>query len=127
MNSVPVLHRATLAALLLFSACACGGRELVGGPCSYLKQRGVAELVSERDGHYLLRFRLIGGERVDAGLMHLDGDEFEAEGEAKIRLAGAAPGTRFAALASVITRGTCTPVIYEIGARCKAGMDGCGD
>lgn len=101
---------------LLFTAPHCSARELVGGPCSYLAHRGVAEVIAAGDKRSRLRFLLDPAERdaADALLQRVDGDEFELENES---LPAAVTGLRIPAQALVITRGTCTPVIYEMQGR----------
>jgi hypothetical protein len=78
----------------------------------------MAEVIGIKGDSYQLGFTLppesVEESRSDTLLGRLNGDVFYLR-TADISLAGAVVGSRYQVVASVITQGTCTPVIYEIG------------
>ena len=110
---------------ILLSGCEEKGKVFVppvGGPCSYERLPGMLGVVSIKDGMYHLLFELRTLEdgrptaRTFVPLGQLDGWAIEVP-VTDSRFAGAVLGDRFHADASVMTEGSCTPVIFEIGAK----------
>jgi len=112
--------------VLLFTALLAGCQdEKVGGPCSYLKYDGFSEVVAIDGVEYQLRFELPeepGSDHREKGLIpadQLSGRIFH-EGVNSPGLSGAKTGDRFHTQVSVITEGTCTPVMFELGGAVKS-------
>jgi hypothetical protein len=78
----------------------------------------MAVVIGIKGDSYQLRFTLspesVEESRSNTLLGRLNGDVFYQR-TADVVLAGAVVGSRYQVVASVITQGTCTPVIYEIG------------
>ncbi len=113
LNSSPVM---TLSILGVFLA---GCNPPVGGPCSYERHAGIAEVISIQGDKYQLRFTLATEPGVDSHasfpLSRLNGDVFDVR-TSYAEVAGAVIGSHFQAEASVITEGSCVPINYKIGA-----------
>lgn len=96
----------------------------VGGPCSYEQHEGTAEVIGIKDGYYQLKFTWLPKPNVEFHstgffpVSRLNGDVFEVR-TTHAEVAGAVIGSRFHAEASVMTKGTCVPVDYRIGAPIK--------
>lgn len=115
--------------LLPFLACGAGSpsakRPLVGGPCEYKKYKGEAEIISvtERSGapgEYVIQFMFRPQETIAEDFARPEGKTWrlvpkDLSVPKKDFLAqyGIAPGKRLPCYLKAITRGTCTPVLFE--------------
>lgn len=107
-------------ALLCVCGLLAGCIPLVGGPCSYERHAGIAEVIGIKDGHYLLMF--ISPPQLETESHSrffprsgLNGEVFEVR-TSYAEVAGAVVGSRFQAEALVMTEGSCVPINYKIGA-----------
>jgi hypothetical protein len=105
--------RCSVFALLVFSLLAAC-QTIVGGPCHYEQHKGMAEVVGVSGDRYQLRFTLSPEPSVESHSNLQNGEAFYVR-TSDVALAGAVVGSRYHAIASVITHGSCTPVSYEIG------------
>ena len=102
---------------------------LVGGPCEYRSYPGRAEIVSVApsavtNGRFDVRFRFIpdgaveeplGKSALERTFPLLPGGEMPPD-RAFIETFDIRPGTRLGCTLKVITRGTCTPILFEFPA-----------
>ena len=100
---------------------------LVGGPCEYRSYPGQAEIVSvtpAAGGRFDVRFRFIpdgavkeplGKSALERTFPLLPGGETPPD-RAFIETFDIRPGTRLGCALKVITRGTCTPILFEFPA-----------
>jgi len=99
---------------------------LVGGPCEYRSYPGQAEIISvapsaAASGRFDVKFRFIpdgtveeplGKAALERTFLLLPDRETPPDG-AYIEQSGIRPGKRLACTLKVITRGTCTPLLFD--------------
>ncbi|OIO71503.1 MAG: hypothetical protein COW19_03370 [Zetaproteobacteria bacterium CG12_big_fil_rev_8_21_14_0_65_55_1124] len=113
------LSRLPVLLLLVLAAC----RPMVGGPCSYDAYPGTVEVVAVFLDEYQLVFGLLPGAAAGhhahtfVPLDRLNVWQFPADIH-DAKLAGTRVGDCFQAVARVMTKGSCTPVIIDIGEPC---------
>jgi hypothetical protein len=115
------MHALALSILLVFLT---GCDSPVGGPCDYEQHAGIAEVIGIEGDKYQLRFTLSTKPGVESHasfpLSRLNGDVFDVR-TSYSEVADAVVGSRFHAVVSVITEGSCSPTSYKIGAPMKRG------
>jgi hypothetical protein len=100
-----------------------------GGPCAYKKYRGRAKIISIKPKHensgysheiFEVKFAFTPDRKVDEPFAQTDGKQFELQltnswypGPRFLKKYGIEVGKEFDCYMKVITRGTCTPVIFE--------------
>jgi len=122
--------------ILLFSGVVFLGSEghgegppLVGGQCEYQRYEGRAEITSLRktvdhqnqaDERYEVKFRFFPDRMIKESFAQVEGREFQLEinrspdiSLGQIKKYGIQTGRFFDCTLKVITRGTCTPVLFE--------------
>ena len=115
----------------LFTVLSCGvkgqsgSRPPAGGECEYKKYRGKAEIVSitkrtDAPEGYEIRFSFHAEEPVQGGFARVEGKEYllllsnsSYPGADFLGTYGVAVGKRFDCYLKVITKGTCTPILFE--------------
>ena len=110
-------------------------RRVVGGPCEYKAYMGHAKIISIRKKElhtnvsgpsnvaYEVRFSFTPHEEIEAGYGQAEGKEYllllansSYPGPGFLKKYGIEPGKCFECYLKVITRGTCTPVLFDFPA-----------
>lgn len=115
LNMSNSMHVIALSILYVFFA---GCNPPVGGPCSYEKHAGIAEVVGIKENKFQLKFTFpidtVAESNAKFPLSRLNGEVFEVSAGYP-EMSGALVGSRFHAEVSVITEGSCSPVSYRVG------------
>ncbi len=117
-----------LPVMLLFSLSACAmasSSQRVGGPCTYKQYKGDAEIVSVTPakgttGEYEIRFSFHPQEKIQEEFARTEGKQWLLVREDSsfpkkdfLQQYDIKTGKRFPCYMKVITRGTCTPVLFD--------------
>ncbi len=112
--------------LLFLSACGMASSpQRVGGPCTYKQYKGNAEIVSvkllqQKTGEYEIRFSFYPQEKIQEEFARVEGKQWLLVQEDSsfpkkdfLQQYNIKAGKRFPCYMKVITRGTCTPVLFD--------------
>lgn len=117
-----------LPVMLLFLMSACGmasSSQRVGGPCTYKQYQGKAEIVSvkllqQTTGEYEIRFSFHPREKIQESFVRVEGKQWLLVQEDSsfpkkdfLQQYDIKTGKRFPCYMNVITRGTCTPILFD--------------
>ena len=109
----------------------------VGGQCDYHRYEGRAEIISlEKTGNpqnradekYEAKFRFFPDRKIKESFAQVEGREFQLEinqspylSPGQVRKYGIQTGRSLSCVMKVISRGTCTPVLFEFPSLCPDG------
>ncbi|HNZ65411.1 MAG TPA: hypothetical protein PKJ10_06200 [Smithella sp.] len=117
-----------LPVMLLFFLSACGmasSSQRIGGPCTYKQYQGEAEIVSvklrqQTTGEYEIRFAFHPQKKIQEVFARVEGKQWLLVQEDSsfpkkdfLQQYDIKTGKRFPCYMNVITRGTCTPVLFD--------------
>jgi len=116
----------SLMLLLILSACGmASSSQRVGGPCAYKPYQGDAEIISVtpvkgKAEEYEIRFSFHPREKIQEEFARVEGkqwllvrEDFSFPKKDFLQQYGIRKGNRFPCVMKVITRGTCTPVLFD--------------
>lgn len=108
-------------------------QRVVGGPCEYKSYRGIATITSVRETKenpesrggppyqgYVVRFSFFSDEKIEESYGNVEGKQYTLKlknswnpGVKFLKKYGIETGRKFECYLKVITRGTCTPVLFD--------------
>ncbi|MBW2543982.1 MAG: hypothetical protein JRD43_00640 [Deltaproteobacteria bacterium] len=111
-------------------------QRVVGGPCEYKSYRGIATITSVRETEenqesrggpscqdYVVRFSFSSDEKIEESYGNVEGKEYALKltnswnpGAKFLKKYGIKSGRNFECYLKVITKGTCTPVLFDFPA-----------